>query len=190
MRKIADDELIQIRNRNVGSTGYTLDGNFHREFAPGEIKKVPYSELKQLSYAAGGDYILRNYLVIEDREVIEYLNMEVEPEYFYTENKVRELLFTGSVDAFADFLDFAPEGAIQLAKRIAIEEQIPDVRKRDLLSKRTGLNINNAIMVNEVMNEEEEEVKQEAPKRRVPIEDDKTETKEKPARRIVITEQK
>ena len=190
MRKIADNELIQVRNRNIGSTGYTLDGNFHREFAPKEIKRIPYSELKQLSYAAGGQYILDNYLVIEDKEVIELLNMEVEPEYFYTEDKVRELLFTGSVDAFADFLDFAPEGAIQLAKKIAIEEQIPDVRKRDMLSKKTGLNINNAIMVNEVMDAEDEEEKEDAPKRRVPIKEEKIETEEKPARRIVITEQK
>ena len=57
-----------------------------------------------------------------------------------------------------------------MAKDIAVKEEIPDVRKRDMLSKKTGLNINNAIMINKVM-EEEDEADAEAPKeRRVPKE--------------------
>ena len=32
MREINDAELISVRNRNNGSTGYTLDNNFHRDF--------------------------------------------------------------------------------------------------------------------------------------------------------------
>ena len=46
---------------------------------------------------------------------------------------------------------------IDIAKDIAVKEEIPDVRKRDMLSEKTGLNINNAIMVNKVMNAEDEE---------------------------------
>lgn len=187
---IKDTDLIQVRNRNNGTTGYTLDGNFHRDFSPKESKKVPFSELRQLSYAPGGQYILDNYLVIEDQEALNLLNMKVEPEYFYTEDKVREILFTGSIDAFADFLDFAPKGAIEIAKTIAIKEQIPDVRKRNMLSEKTGLNINNAIMVNEIM-DAEDDTEAEAPKqRRVQIEEDKPSTPQRrtevPASKIVI----
>lgn len=183
--------LVQVRNRNNGTTGYTLDGGFHRDFNPGETLKVPFSELRRLQYAPGGQYILDNYLVVEDKKALEDLNMTVEPEYFYTEDKVREILFTGSVDAFADFLDFAPKGAIEIAKNIAIKEQIPDVRKRDMLSKKTGLNINNAIMVNEIMDAEDDKKEAEAPKRRVQIEEDtQPETPkrrvEAPASKIVI----
>lgn len=183
-----DTELVQVRNRNNGTTGYTLDNNFHRDFSPKEIKKVPFSELKQLSYAPGGQYILDNYLVIENQEALNLLNMKVEPEYFYTEEKVKEILFSDNLDAFADFLDFAPKGAIEIAKNIAINEQIPDVRKRDMLSKKTGLNINNAIMVNEVMKAEDETSKEEKKVRRVQTESNKED--KTPSRRTSLPDYK
>jgi len=168
---LTDDTLVKVRNRATGSVGYTLDNNFHRSFEFMETKMIPFKELKELQYAPGGDYALNHLLVIENEEALKYLNMEVEPEYFYSEDNIRDLLLTGSVDAFADFLDFAPEGAIDIAKTIAIKEEIPDVRKRDMLSEKTGLNINNAIMVNKVMNEDSETAEEEAPKqRRVQVE--------------------
>lgn len=186
MGKIQDETLVSVRNRDRGAVGYTLDNNFHRNFESGETKKVPYKELVALQYAPGGECILENFLVIEDKEVLEALNMTVEPEYFYTEADVRKLLLdNNNMDAFMDFLDFAPEGAIEIAKDIAIKEQIPDVRKRDAISQKTGLNINNAIMVNEIMNEDEAE--EEAPKeRRVKKEESKTESNDtsKPTRRV------
>lgn len=184
------NRLVTVRNRNNGTTGYTLDNNFHRDFNPGEVLKIPFEELERLQYAPGGQYILDNYLVVEDKVALDDLNMTVEPEYFYDENSVRDLLLTGSIDAFADFLDFAPNGAIELAKTIAVKEEIPDVRKRDMLSEKTGLNITNAIMVNKVMDAEDEK-KAEAPKqRRVQPKEDQSETKtrrtEAPAQKIVV----
>ena len=185
---IKDTDLIEVRNRNNGSTGYTLDNNFHREFGYQETKKVPFEELKRLSYAPGGQYLLDNYLVIENKEALDLLNMQVEPEYFYTEDKVKELLFKASYDAFADFLDFAPNGAIEIAKTIAIEEEMPDMKKREMLSERTGFNITNAIMVNKIMNDEEEKPAEAAKQRRVPVEEEKTDTKAEPKRRIIVNE--
>lgn len=187
---ISDDKLISVRNRANGSVGYSLENNFHRSFEPKETKKVPFKELRELQYAPGGEYALNNLLVVEDEEALEFLNMKVEPEYFYDEAKVRDILFNGSIDAFADFLDFAPDGAIDIAKEIAVKEQIPDIRKRDMLSEKTGLNITNAIKVNEIMNAEEEEVAEAPKQRRVQVEETKTETKERrtevPASKIVI----
>lgn len=170
MATITDETLISVRNRARGNVGYTLDNNFHRDFAYGETKKVPFKELRELSYAPGGQYALDNYLVVEDKEALELLNMNVEPEYFYSEESIRDLLFNAEIPAFEDFLDFAPKGAIDIAVNLAVKEEIPDVRKRELLSKKSGININNAIMVNKVMDEEEAE--EEAPKqRRVAIEE-------------------
>ena len=164
MGTIKDETLVSVRNRARGNTGYTLDGNFHRDFSFGEIKKVPFKELRELSYAPGGQYILDNYLVVEDEDALNLLNMAVEPEYFYTEDQIRDLLFKAEMPAFEDFLDFAPKGAIDLATNIAVKEQIPDIRKRDLLGKKSGININNAITVNAVMDEEVAE--EAAPKQR------------------------
>lgn len=172
---ITDESLITVRNRDCGSVSYVLDNNFYRGFNSGEIKKIPFSELKALSYKPGGRVLLNDCLVIEDKEALELLNMNVEPEYFYDKDKIREILFaSNNIDAFADFLDFAPEGAIDIAKDIAIKEEIPDVRKRDMLSEKTGLNINNAIMVNKILNEEnaEEPAKKQ---RRVQVEEPKNE---------------
>ena len=159
---IKDDTLINVRNRNNGSTGYTLpDSNVRRTFAPQETKKIPLSELRSLQYTPGGSYMLDNLLVVENQEVLDVLNMKVEPEYFYDEKKIKELLLTGSMDEFLDFLDFATNGAIEIAKEIAVKEQIPDIRKREAISKKTGFNINNAIMVNEIMDAEDEDPKEE-----------------------------
>lgn len=181
---ISDNELFVVRNRNNGSTGYVLpDSNVRRTFAPGESKKIPMGELRSLQYSPGGAYILDNLLIVEDKRALDELNMKVEPEYFYDEKKIEELLFTpNNMDEFLDFLDFASEGAIELAKDIAVKKQIPDVNKRKAISQKTGFNIENAIHVNEIMDADDnaaapEEKKErrvkldtesEAPKRRVP----------------------
>lgn len=155
--------LVSVRNRNNGFTGYSIpDKGIWRNFAPGEVKKISLEELQQLQYQPGGDYTLENLLVIEDKEALEKLNMTVEPEYNYTEADIKNLLLNGSLDQLKDFLDFAPDGAIEIAKEIAVNEEIPDVRKRDAISEATGFNINNAINVNHAM-AEDDEPKQEQP---------------------------
>lgn len=188
---IKDDTLVSVRNRDNGSVSYYLEnGRDYREYAPGEIKKIPFSELKMLSFKHGGQVLLQDYLVIEDKEVLDALNMAVEPEYFYTTEQIRDILFNGSIDAFADFLDFAPEGAIEIAKDMAVKDQVPDTRKRKMLSEKTGLNIDNAIMVNEIMDAEDEKVEEAPKQRRVKAEDPKSEVKERrtevPTSKIVI----
>ena len=150
-------ELISVRNRNNGFTGYKIpDRGIWRNFSPGETKKIELDELRELQYQPGGEYILQNLLVVESQEALDFLNMEVEPEYNYTEEDIRNLLLNGTLDQLKDFLDFAPTGAIEIAKNIAVKEEIPDVRKRDEISKATGFNINSAISVNHALEEEEE----------------------------------
>ena len=163
---IKDDTLIQVRNRARGSGGYTLDSGVKRNFEYGEVKKVPFQELRELSYSQGGQYILKNYLVVENEEALELLNMKVEPEYFYDQASIRELLFNKGIDEFADFLDFAPKGAIDMACDMAVKEEVPDTRKREMLSKKTGLNIDTAIQVNNMFKEEEEEAEEPVVKQR------------------------
>ena len=182
---IKDDTLIIVKNRNNGTTGYVLpDSNVRRSFAPQETKKIPLSELRSLQYAPGGSYILDNLLIVENQEALDALNMKVEPEYFYDEKKIKELLLTGSMDEFLDFLDFATSGAIEIAKEIAVKEQIPDVRKREAISKKTGFSINNAIMVNEIMDAEDEKPTEEKSERRVAVKNDAVNTN--PQRRAAV----
>jgi len=156
-----DETLIVVKNRNNGSTGYTLpDSNVRRTFAPGESKKIPLGELKSLQYSSGGSFILDNLLVIESQEALDALNMKVEPEYFYDEAKIKDLLYNSNMDEFLDFLDFATEGAIEIAKDIAVKEQIPDTRKREAISKKTGFSIDSAININKIMDAEDEKTEE------------------------------
>ena len=187
---IKDDTLINVRNRNNGTTGYTLaDGAKEtRLWAENEIKKITFAELKRVSYLPGGTELLRDYLVIEDPAAIEALNVGIDiqeqPEYLYTENEIRDLLFNGSLDELKDFLDFSPDGGIEIAKQIAVNEELPDMRKRKIISEATGFNINTAIEINDMM-KDNSIAEDAAPKkqRRVAKETEAAPEPEKPTRR-------
>lgn len=187
---IKDDTLINVRNRNNGTTGYTLaDGAKEtRLWAENEIKKITFAELKRVSYLPGGTELLRDYLVIEDPAAIEALNVGIDiqeqPEYLYTENEIRDLLFNGSLDELKDFLDFSPDGGIEIAKQIAVNEELPDMRKRKIISEATGFNINTAIEINDMM-KDNGVAEDAAPKkqRRVAKETEAAPVPEKPTRR-------
>lgn len=187
---IKDDTLINVRNRNNGTTGYTLaDGAKEtRLWAENEIKKITFAELKRVSYLPGGAELLRDYLVIEDPAAIEALNVGIDiqeqPEYLYTENEIRDLLFNGSLDELKDFLDFSPDGGIEIAKQIAVNEELPDMRKRKIISEATGFNINTAIEINDMM-KDNGVAEDAAPKkqRRVAKETEAAPAPEKPTRR-------
>ena len=151
-----DEMLVNVTNRNSGYTGYIIpDTGVRRNFTLGETKKISLGELKALQYVPGGEYILRNCLLINDKNALEALNMsDVEPEYFYTEKEVRTLLIESSLDQLDDALTFAPEGVIEMIKDMAVKEEIPDIRKRDLITEKTGFNVSNAIMVNHIVEED------------------------------------
>lgn len=166
-----ENNLISVRNRDAGVVGYMIpDRNIWRSFAPGETKKIPLEELQSLQYVPGGEFTLRNLLMINNKDALSMLNIETEPEYFYTEKEIKELLVTGTLDQLKDCLDFAPEGVIELIKKIAVEIQLPDIRKRDAITAKTGFSISNAITVNQIM-DAEDEVKEEpkAVRRTAPI---------------------
>lgn len=162
--------IVEIRNRDSGYVGYTIpDLGIWRNFSPGEIKKVPLEELKSLQYAPGGEYTLKHLLMINDKDALSVLNIETEPEYFYTEIEVKELLVKGTLDQLKDCLDFAPEGVIELIKKIAVEIELPNTLKRAAITEKTGFNIDNAIMVNKVMDLPAEEKVEEKVRRTTPI---------------------
>lgn len=154
---------VTVTNRNNGTTGYTLDGGVRRQFAIGQSRKVDLEELRELSAIPGGEYILQNYLIINDKTALDYLNIVPEPEYFYTEKEIKDLLLNGSLDQFEDCLNFAPQGVIDLIKSMAIELKLPDVRKRELILKKTGFNVTNALNVNAIL-ESENKQPEESPK--------------------------
>ena len=164
---IDGNKIISVQNRDLGSTGYTIPdlNNLHREFQPNEIKNIPYDELIKLAQVPGGEYIINNYLIIHDEEAVNELLGGVEPEYFYTDEQVINLMKNGSLDEFEDCLNFAPKGVLDLIKQVAVELPLNDVAKRDLIQKKLGFNVANAIELSKV----DEVVETEAPKRKAAI---------------------
>lgn len=155
-------KIVRVLNRDGGSVGYTIPdlNNLHRNFETGEEKKLSVEELQKLSYIPGGEYILRNCLLIKDSEVVEELLGEVEPEYYYTKNEIKTLLTSGSLDQLLDCLDFSPSGVVDIVKDMAIKMNINDINKREAIFEKTGLNVTKAIEINKETEKVEEQVPQ------------------------------
>ena len=138
--------VYNVLNRSSSMVGYTIpELNIRREFQPGETKKIKFSELEQLTYQPGGTTLIQDYFLIREQEVTDALNIQTEIEYYMNEDNVRDLILNGSLDQFLDCLDFAPEGVIEMIKKLAIELPMNDVEKREALKKKTGLDVDAAI---------------------------------------------
>lgn len=184
---LENNTIIKVRNRDNGNVGYTIPdlNNLVRTFSEGETKEITMEELRKLSYIPGGEEILRNYLIIENEEAINELLNHVEPEYFYTEKDVKDLLLNGSLDALKDCLEFAPAGTIDLVKKISVELPLNDVAKRETIYKMTGFNVDSAVRIDKETKEEEpvSEVKE----RRVAVD---VETAKPSGRRVAVSTDK
>ena len=153
---IDEKKIVRVTNRDNGHVGYRIPdmNNLVRDFSANETKNITVEELKKLAYISGGPTLIRDYLIIDDAEVVKEVLGEVEPEYYYTENDVKNLLLNGSLDALKDCLEFAPKGTIDLVKKLAIEMPLNDIAKRKAILEMTGFNVDAAIMVNEETKEE------------------------------------
>lgn len=151
--------LIKVTNRDNGSVGYSIPdlGNLQRVFTSGETKEVTMEELRKLSYSIGGKVILDEYLIIHNEEAIAELLGTVEPEYYYQEEDVKNLLEKGSLDELKDCLDFAPEGTVDLVKKVAVKTELNDIKKREAIQESTGFNVTSAIEINRETSEEKPE---------------------------------
>ena len=163
---IAPNTIYAVKNRSSSMVGYVVpEMNIRREFQPGETKKIAFKELEALSYQPGGLELIQDYLQTTAEELTKELNVTTEPEYYMSEDQIRDLLVSGSLDAFLDCLDFAPEGVIELVKDFAVRLPLNDVRKRDALREKTGFDVSKAL-INAAADETEEET-QTVPERRV-----------------------
>ena len=153
-----------VKNRSAGIVVYHIpEDNIHRRFAPGELKRISYEELLHLSYQPGGRELMANFLQIQSEGVPKSLGIKTEPEYYMSEKEVIELLQNGSLEAFLDCLDFAPEGVIELVKKFAVSLPLSDFQKRQALKNKIGFDVDAAIANSgqEPDEKQEEEIKKE-----------------------------
>ena len=177
------DTLVKVMNRGNARVSYLIpDSNgLKRLWHAKETKEIPMDELRKIMWTTGGAYILKNYLIIENEEAIKELFSEnPEPEYYYTEDEVKQLLLTGTNEQLLDCLDFAPEGVIETVKNLAVSLKLNDVSKREIIFNKTGFNVTNAININKESETVEEVEKTE--RRTTPIQTE--EVKEEKTRRV------
>ena len=155
---IDEKKIVRVTNRDNGHVGYRIPdmNNLVRDFSANETKNITVEELKKLAYISGGPTLIRDYLVIEDPEVVEEILGDVEPEYYYDEEDVKKLLLNGSLDELKDCIEFAPKGTVDLVKQLAVELPINDITKRKAILDMTGFNVDAAIMINEETKDEME----------------------------------
>lgn len=156
---IDEKKIVRVTNRDNGHVGYKIPdmNNLVRDFSANETKNITVEELKKLAYISGGPTLIRDYLVIEDPEVVEEILGDVEPEYYYNEEDVKKLLLNGSLDELKDCIEFAPKGTVDLVKQLAVELPINDITKRKAILDMTGFNVDAAIMINEETKDEMED---------------------------------
>lgn len=156
MALIDKNTILKVRNRDNGTVGYRVpDLGVVRCFEKGETKEITMEELRKLSYLPGGDYIIRNCLLIDNADAVAELIGDVEPEYYYTEAEIKELLVgRGTLAQLEDCLNFAPRGVLDLVKNIAVKSEINNISKRELIQKKLGFNVSKAIEINRETAEE------------------------------------
>jgi hypothetical protein len=163
--------MYNVKNRSAGVATYKIpELGVRRSFQPGEIKKISAEELEKLTYRPGGMALLSNFLQIMDAEGITKVGLNPQPEYYMSEEDIKKLLLTGSLDEFLDCLDFAPPGVIDLIKKMSVSLPLSDMSKRMALKNKTGFDCDAALK--HVMEEKEDEgqntiLKTAAPERRV-----------------------
>ena len=146
---IDKNKVIKVINKFNGTVGYDVpEMGVHRNFYPKESKDITFEELERLSFVPGGENILKDYLEITDPEVIVALfNTELEPEYHYSEEDIKQLLTTGTLDQFLDCLDFAPDSIKNMIKTLAVDLPLNDMNKRKAILDKMGFDVTRAIQI-------------------------------------------
>ena len=164
---INKDKAIKVINKYNGTVGYDVpDEHLHRSFYPGETKEITFAELEKARYAPGGLEILTNYLEITDPAAIkELFNKDVEPEYHYSREDIKQLMISGSLEQFLDCLDFAPEVTKEIIKDLAVELPLNDIAKRQAILDKLGFDVTKAIEINNTGYDADAEKKEETAKK-------------------------
>ncbi len=162
-------DICNVKNRSGSHVVYSIpEIGVRRSFAPGEVKKISFEELEKLTYQAGGMEIITRFLQVQDDAVLNNFNMKVEPEYHLNEQQIAHIIAHGSLDEFLDTLDFAPDGVIDLIKRMAIQMPMTDYNKMKALKEKTGLDVEAALKnIRAEKEEEKPSIDDSTPQRRV-----------------------
>lgn len=136
---VKDSDIVVLRNFTTHSVGYrTPSTNVRRELPAGGSIKVSAGEIREMTYSKGCMELLRNYLQVCNKNLALEIGVSedsIENEYNWTINDIHKCLLEGSLEELEDAMDFAPEGIKESLLSEAVNLEIPDVRKREVISK-------------------------------------------------------
>lgn len=157
---VKDTDTITLRNFTTNTVVYrTPSTRVRRELPAGGSIKVTAGEIREMMYDKGCVDILRNYVQICNKPLALEVGVSedsYENEYNWTLADIKNCLLNGSIEQLADAMDFAPDGIKESLLTEAINLEIPDVRKRDIISKAMNRDVSGMIINKHKIEEDKE----------------------------------
>lgn len=145
---LKDDDVVEVRNFIKSKVTIHPSPDIRREFNPGATMKVRVGELRDLFGQRGGSVLLHDYLHVGNEALAKEFGVtddEWENEYSWDISDIKDCLTADSTDALEDALDYAPQGIKDTIVEEAVEMEVPDVRKREVIKKQTGYDVSKKI---------------------------------------------
>ena len=164
---VKDTDKIRLRNLTKNPAVYVTPATgIRREIPPLGYIEVTAGEIRECSYDSGCSNLLRNYVQVCNPALAREIGVSDETiEYNWGDKEVTEAVTTADMDVLLDALDYAPAGIKQAIVDKAVEIELPDMRKRQIIDDALGINITHKID-NARIAKESTTVKKTAPKRR------------------------
>lgn len=138
---------MKVYNRSDSNVTYSLpELQTRRVFALGESKDLDAKELEALWQKDGGMILIKNFLLVDDKEWVA-AHWDAPIEYFWKTEDVKKCVLEDSVALFQETLEYAPEGVIDLIKMFAWQLPLGDLNKIEALRQATGFDTLAAIDV-------------------------------------------
>lgn len=163
---VKDEDMVAVRNLTLNPVAYhvpSLNG-LRRELPPRATIKVPAGELRQLNYELGGARLLRDYLCVGNKSLAQEFGVDPDTfdnEYNWTLADIDKALLGNDDNVLLDAMDFAPDGVKDSIAQRAVELEIPDMNRRNIISKATEYDIDQMIKNKQQIEADDKEEKEE-----------------------------
>lgn len=145
--ELTDTDKVIIRNL-VNHPVVIVTPIHHQrwELPPHGEMEVMVVDVRECSYDQGCRNIFRDYVQICNPELAKEFGIyEDVIEYNWGDKEITEALTTAPIEVLLDALDFAPDGIKEAIVDKAVELEIPDMDRREAISKALGVNVTNKI---------------------------------------------
>lgn len=165
--QLKDTDTVRVRNLTNSPVVVTTPMTHKRfELAPHGQRAITVADIRECSYDKGCTDIFRNYVQICNAQLAQEFGVTSDIiEYNWGEKEILDCLNATGTEVLEDALDFAPDGIKEAIVDKAVEIELPDMRKRQIIDDALGINITHKID-NARIAKESTTVKKTAPKRR------------------------